>query len=48
MATGHKITTTPAALHVEVTLDGEKLAVSDRPVLLAETGHPHPLLPAPG
>ncbi len=38
MATGHKITTTPAALHVEVTLDGEKLAVSDRPVLLAETG----------
>lgn len=38
MATGHKITTTPATLHVEVTLDGEKLAVSDRPVLLDETG----------
>ena len=38
MATGHEITTTPATLHVEVTLDGEKLAVSDRPVLLDETG----------
>jgi uncharacterized protein (DUF427 family) len=38
MATGHKITINPAALHVEVTLDGEKLAVSDRPVLLDETG----------
>ncbi len=40
MATGHKITTTPAALHVEITLNGEKLAVSDRPVLLDETGLP--------
>lgn len=38
MAAGHKITTTPATLHVEITLDGEKLAVSDRPVLLDETG----------
>jgi uncharacterized protein (DUF427 family) len=40
MTAGHKITTTPARLHVEVTLDGEKLAVSDRPVLLDETGLP--------
>jgi len=40
MATGHKITTTPAAHHIEITLDGEKLAVSDRPVLLDETGLP--------
>ena len=40
MATGHKITTTPATLHVEITLNGEKLAVSDRPVLLDETGLP--------
>ncbi|MGD0376190.1 MAG: DUF427 domain-containing protein [Streptosporangiaceae bacterium] len=40
MATGHKITTTPAALHVEITLAGVKLADSDRPVLLDETGLP--------
>ncbi len=40
MATGHKITTTPAKLHVEVTLAGVKLADSDRPVLLDETGLP--------
>jgi uncharacterized protein (DUF427 family) len=40
MATGHKITTTPAALHVEVTLAGVRLADSDRPVLLDETGLP--------
>ncbi len=40
MATGHKITITPAKLHVEVTLAGVKLADSDRPVLLAETGLP--------
>ncbi len=40
MATGHKITTTPAALHIEVTLGGVKLAESDRPVLLDETGLP--------
>lgn len=40
MATGHRITTTPATVHVEVTLDGEKLAVSDRSVLLDETGLP--------
>jgi uncharacterized protein (DUF427 family) len=40
MAKGHTITITQADLHVEVTLDGEKLAESDRPVLLDETGLP--------
>ena len=40
MARGHKITITPTRLHVEVTLDGERLAASDRPVLLDETGLP--------
>jgi uncharacterized protein (DUF427 family) len=40
MAKGHTITITPAELHVEVTLDGKKLAESDRPVLLDETGLP--------
>jgi uncharacterized protein (DUF427 family) len=40
MATGHQITITPAQLHVEITLDGEKLAESDRVVLLDETGLP--------
>jgi uncharacterized protein (DUF427 family) len=40
MATGHTITITPAALHVEISLNGEKLAESDRPVLLDETGLP--------
>jgi uncharacterized protein (DUF427 family) len=40
MASGHQITITPSQLHVEVTLDGEKLAESDRAVLLDETGLP--------
>ena len=40
MASGHKITITPAGVHVEVTLAGQKLAESDRPVLLEETGMP--------
>ena len=40
MAAGHQITITPSQHHVEVTLDGEKLAVSDRAVLLEETGYP--------
>lgn len=40
MAEGHTITITPAELHVEITLDGTKLAQSDRPVLLDETGLP--------
>jgi uncharacterized protein (DUF427 family) len=40
MATGHTITTTPATVHVEVSLNGQTLAASDRPVLLDETGLP--------
>jgi uncharacterized protein (DUF427 family) len=40
MSVGHDITITPADLHVEVRVDGEKVAESDRPVLLAETGLP--------
>jgi len=40
MASGHKITITPAELHVEVTVGGQKVAESDRPVLLDETGLP--------
>jgi uncharacterized protein (DUF427 family) len=40
MAKGHTITITPAELHVEVTLDGQKIAESDHPVLLDETGLP--------
>jgi uncharacterized protein (DUF427 family) len=40
MASGHTITITPTAQHVEITLNGETLAVSDRPVLLTETGLP--------
>jgi len=40
MASGHQITITPSQLHVEVFLGGEKLAESDRAVLLDETGLP--------
>lgn len=40
MTQGHRITITPADLHVEVVIDGEKVAESDRPVLLEETGLP--------
>ena len=40
MATGHTITTTQGNAHVVVTLGGTKLAESDRPVLLDETGLP--------
>jgi uncharacterized protein (DUF427 family) len=40
MTAGHRITITPANLHVEVTVNGEKVAESDRPVLLDETGLP--------
>jgi len=40
MSQGHTITITPADLHVEVRVDGEKVAESDRPVLLEETGLP--------
>jgi uncharacterized protein (DUF427 family) len=40
MTSGHTITITPANLHVEVVVNGEKVAESDRPVLLDETGLP--------
>jgi uncharacterized protein (DUF427 family) len=40
VAPRHQITITPAQLHVEVTVDGVKVAKSDRPVLLDETGLP--------
>ncbi len=40
MATGHKITIAPADVHVEVGLDGQTLAASDRAVRLDETGLP--------
>ena len=40
MASGHEITINPTRDHIEVTLGGEKLAESDRAVLLDETGLP--------
>ena len=40
MATGHTITITQGSAHVVVMLGGTKLAESDRPVLLDETGLP--------
>ncbi len=40
MASGHQITITPTDRHVEVFLGGEKLASSDRAVVLTETGLP--------
>jgi uncharacterized protein (DUF427 family) len=40
MTQGHRITITPTDLHVEVAVNGEKIAESDRPVLLEETGLP--------
>jgi uncharacterized protein (DUF427 family) len=40
MTRGHRITISPSDLHVEVHVDGEKVADSDRPVLLDETGLP--------
>lgn len=40
MTSGHTITITPSAAHVEVRVDGELLASTDRPVLLDETGLP--------
>lgn len=40
MATGHQIKITPTDLHIEVTIGGEKLAESDRAVILDETGLP--------
>jgi len=40
MASGHTITITPTDRHIEVTLGGERLAASDRAVVLEETGLP--------
>ncbi len=40
MTRGHVITITPTAVHVEVSVGGELVAESDRPVLLEETGLP--------
>jgi len=40
MTPGHTITITPSDQHVEVRVDGETVAESDRPVLLEETGLP--------
>src|SRR5688572_5136183 len=40
MTQGHTITITPADQHVEVHIDGVKVAESVRPVLLEETGLP--------
>ncbi|HEX7992389.1 MAG TPA: DUF427 domain-containing protein [Streptosporangiaceae bacterium] len=40
MATGHEITIGPAAAHVEIRLDGQMIAESDRAVRLDETGSP--------
>ena len=40
MASGHRITITPSQAHLEVTVGGETVAVTDRPVLLDETGLP--------
>ena len=40
MTSGHTVTTRPSDAHVEIRLDGELLAKSDRPLLLEETGLP--------
>ncbi len=40
MAHGHTITIAPSSVHVEVVVNGQKVAESDRPVLLEETGLP--------
>ena len=40
MAPGHTITITPADVHVEIAVNGTKVAESDHPVLLDETGLP--------
>jgi uncharacterized protein (DUF427 family) len=40
MSQGHTITITPSDAHVEVRLDGELLASTDRPLRLDETGLP--------
>lgn len=40
MAQGHTITITPSNVHVEVVVNGMKVADTDHPVLLDETGLP--------
>lgn len=40
MTTGHQITITPSDRHIDVSVGGEKLASSDRALLLEETGSP--------
>ena len=40
MTSGHTVTISPTDAHVEVRLDGELLAKSDRALRLAETGLP--------
>jgi uncharacterized protein (DUF427 family) len=40
MTSGHTVTITPAEAHVEVRLDGELLASTDRALRLEETGLP--------
>lgn len=40
MSTGHTVTITPSDAHVEVRLEGELLAVTDRALRLEETGLP--------
>ena len=40
MSAGHTVTTQQGDVHVEVVIDGEVVAATDRPVLLEETGLP--------
>ncbi len=40
MTQGHTVTTAPSTEHVEIRVDGQLIAVSDRPLLLDETGLP--------
>ena len=40
MSAGHTVTIHPETRHVEVHVDGEKVAASDRPLRLSETGLP--------
>lgn len=40
MASGHTVTVTPSAFHVEISVNGTTVATSERPLLLQETGLP--------
>jgi uncharacterized protein (DUF427 family) len=40
MNPGHTVTITPTDVHVEVRVDGQKVAETEHPVLLDETGLP--------